>query len=117
MKRSPRLGVSRRVASSRNSECNVPMEWLDWSHWWLDAWHTEAWRYLHVQGNAAADPTGEYDLATRVFRVYPRELKGRTRPVTLTFKAGVLYWNYGPTPVEQARFDAYWDERTKREDS
>jgi hypothetical protein len=110
MTRPPRLGVSRRVFSKRNSEFNVPLEWLDQSRWWMDAWQTDAWRYLHVQGLASADPTGKYDLASRVFRVYPRKLKGRTKPITLKFKDGVLFWCYGPTPEEKARHDA-WSER------
>jgi hypothetical protein len=79
----------RRVASRRNSLINVPLEWLDWRSWWTDG-NKSGITYLHVQGNAAADPDGDYDLATRVFRVYPRLKAGESNRIEM--KDGELWW-------------------------
>ena len=78
--------LRRRVFNSRNSACNVPMDWLDQSRWWTDAFLTDAWRYLHVEGHDKEDG--------RVFRVYPREIKGYEYAVRLEMKAGELFWLY-----------------------
>lgn len=83
--------LSRSVAVKRNSLMSVPLEWHDWACWWTD--DGEQGIYLHVHGNAAADPTGEYGLSERVFRVYPRQKKGFVcRRLSMT-PAG-LHWLY-----------------------
>jgi hypothetical protein len=85
------LGPSRRrVALKRNSLMNVPVEWHDWAHWWTDG--SEGSLYLHVHGNAKADPDGRYGLGERVFRVYPRIPKGYNPRARLSSDDGELFW-------------------------
>lgn len=92
-----RLTVSRRVFNKRNSSCNVPLDWLDQWAWWTDS--SFDLFYLHVQGNPASDPDGRYDLATRVFRVYPRIPKGYHRPGLALIK-GELWWKFSKAAGE-----------------
>jgi hypothetical protein len=89
-------GFTRPVANPRNSITSGAWEDLDWGNWWMDAWETDAWRYLHV-----ANKDGD-----RVHRVYPREKKGRR--VTLRVKDGVLCWVYDPTAEEQEAWHRQW---------
>lgn len=86
-------GFKRKVFSPRGSIWGVG-KWA-WDHydpanWWMDAWHEDSFRYLHVEDKDKEDG--------RVYRLYPREHKGRR--VTLSMKDGELYWAYGPTPEE-----------------
>lgn len=93
----------RKVANVRNSFMNVPLEWHDWSNWWTDGHQdsdpAQSSLYLHVQGNAAADPTGEYGLDERVFRVYPKgRQKGSPAP-RISMIDGELYWLLTDKPL------------------
>lgn len=92
-------GFSRPVQSPRGSILSSGQwEDLDWSNWWMDAWQTDAWRYIHVENIDKKDG--------RVHRVYPREHKGRR--VTLMVKNGELRWKYDATKEEMERWSAAW---------
>lgn len=80
----------RRVFSKRNSHIDVPLDWLDTNNWFMDAWQTGAWRYIHVHGRKDHPEDGAYDISTSVFRVYPRLKDGET--VRLAMQDGELYW-------------------------
>ena len=69
------------INDRRYSECgSYPLEELDWSQWWMDAWHEDAWRYIHV-------PSLDGDS---VHRVRPKLRKGQSARMGL--KDGVLFW-------------------------
>ena len=75
--------MRRKVISSRNSILGSgTWEELDWNNWWMDAWETEAWRYLHVSTKDKQS----------VHRIYPRDRLGMR--VTLGMHDGALYWIY-----------------------
>ena len=103
----PAQGFRRAVANPRNSILGSgTWECLDWSNWWMDAWHTDGWRYLHVECTDKADG--------RIHRVYPRKHNGRE--VRLAMLAGVLYWLYGTTAEEEAAFRAWWEAKEDKGD-
>ena len=102
-KKPPYVGFRRKVWSPRNTILGIgkwAWPYLDTAEWWMDAWQTDAWRYLHVP----VKPPPEY--GDRFTRVYPREHKGRR--VTLSMHEGDLYWVYGATQAEEDRWWSWW---------
>ncbi len=72
--------LRRLVNDKRYSDCSYPLDQLDWAHWFMDAWETNAWRYIHV-----------YDLEhDSVQRVRPKLRKGQR--ARISSQDGVLYW-------------------------
>lgn len=85
----------RKVWEPRNTELGIgKWAWprLDPSHWWMDSWHTEAWRYLHCPLIDLPDTPRGDRADERVTRVYPRDKKGYS--VRMGMKGGELYWIY-----------------------
>jgi hypothetical protein len=86
-----------RVASKRNSHIGVPLDWLDWSHWWTDALRDEYPVYLHVQGRKDHPENDAYSMGECVYRVYPRSRDGET--VRLAQEDGELWWLFDSRPA------------------
>ena len=100
--------LRRRVWDPRNTELGIgkwAWPYLDTSTWWMDAWETDVWRYLHCPLKDADD----FDADSRVRRVYPRVKQGRS--VTLSMHDGELFWVYAQT---QAEFNAAMDKGMKK---
>lgn len=96
--RTKQTRLHRRVWEPKNTVLGIgawAWPYIDPDNWWMDAWKTDAWRYLHCP---LKDGDG-FEADGRVTRVYPREKAGRT--VTLSMVDGVLFWDYSMTAAER----------------